>query len=153
MILSVEKAKTRYGEIVNGVWADEVKWCSALQIPAEISTGWTNSASNAPTSHIYCNRDMAPALMRVLNSIKAQGLEKQLLTFDGCYMVRDVRSRPGSLSCHAYALAIDINAGFNPLGGPSALSLELVKCFEDQGFAWGGSFSRCDPMHFSFGWE
>jgi hypothetical protein len=31
---------------------------------------------------------------------------------------------------------------------PSKLSPGFVKCFTDNGFEWGGTWKRKDPMHF-----
>lgn len=151
MRITLESAKKRYGQIVGTVWPDESIWCSFVTIPQGIRL--VNSSSGIPMGRIYCNRDMASALVRALEKAVASGCANEIETFDGCLMVRDVRGEPGALSAHAYALAIDLNAKSNPLGGPIAFSPTLVKCFTDEGFDWGGSFKRKDGMHFSFCWE
>lgn len=151
MIMNLEKAKERYGEIKNGHWADEAKWC-ALHTPP-LALTWINTATGKRVEHIYINQDMIGPLDRALKNVIDRGLVDELKTFDGCFMVRDVRGEPGHLSCHCYALAIDINAAENQLGQEPKMSPELVKCFTDVGFAWGGNFHRKDGMHFSFAWE
>lgn len=150
--MNLEQAISRYGEIKDGVWENESKWCSMLQISPYISRSWINSATQTPTTKIYCNKDIQDPLVSALVMIKANGLLGELKTFDGCFSIRSIRGEPGLLSAHGYGIAIDINAAANPLGGPSTLSPELVKCFTLNRFTWGGTFSRCDPMHFTLGW-
>ena len=147
MLLSLRDAETRYGLIENGKWADELKWCTVLAIPAELSVSWMNTATGGPTTHIYCNRDMAPALGRALQNIISRGLIGQLKTFDGCFIIRCIRGE-STISVHSYALAVDINASTNKLGTLGDMSDDLAKCFTDEGFIWGGTFGRVDKMHF-----
>lgn len=153
MRMTLEEAVERYGQIVDGLWGDEQKHCTLLQIPDDIAENWINSGSGSKTKHVYCNKDMADPLLRALLRIQSMGLLDELNTFDGCKMIRDVRGDPGKPSTHSYALAIDLNAAKNRLGQPPTLSLPFVQCFKDEGFSWGGEFSRVDGMHFSFAWE
>ena len=146
--VTLDQAKARYGEIVGGKWADEVKWCSLLSVPADIAAAWINTASGKPTTHIYCNRDIQTPLLRALSALQDNGVLHELRTFDGCYMVRDVRGEPGHPSTHSYALAIDVCASENKLGQEPKLSAVFVSCFITQGFTWGGTFHRKDGMHF-----
>jgi hypothetical protein len=152
MSRSIQDCIAKYGAIEGGKWADEAKWCILLEVPIEIQ--WINSATGKRANHVYCNKDMGSALKDALDNVVGRGLAGQLKTFDGCLMIRDVRGEPGHPSCHSYALAIDLNAATNKLGQEPTLSMELVKCFTDAGFSWGGSFKRKDGMHFSCGgWE
>lgn len=151
MRISLPAAKQRYGQIKGTTWLDESYWCVFIPIPDGIKL--INSVTGLPMARIYCNRDMAAALTLALENVVERGLAGDVETFDGCLMVRDVRGEPGALSAHAYALAIDLNAKENPLGGPVAFSREFVKCFTDAGFDWGGDFKRKDGMHLSFCWE
>lgn len=151
MIISLDEAKKRYGEIKDGKWADEAKWCVLYVPPAGLK--WINSATGKPVEHIYVNRDMMGPLHRALCNVIERGLVDELKTFDGCFMIRDVRAEPGHPSCHSYALAIDINASENQLGHEPKISPDLVKCFTDEKFAWGGDFRRKDGMHFSYAFE
>lgn len=151
MRLSLPEAVQKYGPIVNGVWEDEVKWCIKVFTPKELK--WVNSITRQVVEHIYCNRDIASALQQALQNVVDRCLIDELKTFDGCFMIRDVRGLPGQTSTHSYACAIDINAAENRLGEKPKLSDALVKCFTDAGFSWGGSFHRVDGMHFSLAWE
>lgn len=150
--MNLQDAIDKYGPIINGVWENETKWCSVLQVSPYIGQHWINTASGGPVTKIYCNKDFQEPLQNAFVMIKSNGLLGELKTFDGCFGIRDVRGEPGITSAHSYGIAIDINAAANPLGGPSTLSPELVKCFKLNRFVWGGDFGRCDPMHFSLGW-
>lgn len=143
----------RYGEIVENVWPDASKWCSLVSVPDRVSSSLVNSLTGFPTRSIYCNKDIAPHLLKALQNIEDRNLIGQLRTFDGCYCVRSVRGKFGVLSAHSYALAIDINAATNKLGTDGDMSEELARCFTDEGFRWGKTFSRKDPMHFGLSWE
>ncbi len=150
--MTLEDAISRYGPIVDGVWENESKWCSVMQVSPYIGQYWINTASGLPVTKIYCNKDFQNPLENAFVMIKANGLLGELKTFDGCFGIRDVRGQPGTPSAHSYGIAIDINAATNPLGGPSTLSDELVKCFKLNRFTWGADFTRCDPMHMTLGW-
>lgn len=154
MIISARDAVTKYGPIVkSGVWADEGKHCIVILVPEPLAKNLINSATGKPCTHIYVNRDMAKPLQDVFYDIISEGLESLLKTFDGCFMVRDVRGEPGRMSCHTYALAIDLNAATNQLGQTPTMDPRIVAIFKRHGFAWGGDFKRKDGMHFSYGWE
>lgn len=154
MILGYADALQKYGSMVNGVWVfDEAKWCSLLSLPAQIQAVLINSISGGHTNHIYCNKDLQTPILNAFGNLTAANLVNELKTFDGCFMKRDVRGMPGKMSTHSLALAIDLNAKENPLGGPIEFSPDFVKCFTNEGFSWGGTFSRVDGMHFSFAWE
>jgi hypothetical protein len=152
MLLS--EAIERYGEIADGVWVNEARWCVLQPVPTDLNC--SNTATGKPLVHIYCNKDIATPLWVALQNVINRGLVQQLKTFDGCLNVREVRGMD-SLSTHAYGLGLDFNAASNPLGGPGDMNPELVSCFTDAGFVWGGEFhTRPDPMHFSssqYGWE
>lgn len=151
MKLYRSEAEDRYGEIVNNKWPREAQFCSVFKIPQSIAKTWINSYTGAGTNKIYINEDMADPLEKALELVEARGLIYELKTFDGCYSVRDVRGVPGVFSWHSYGLALDVNARTNKLGTPGNLSLDLVYCFKEAGFMWGGDFHRLDPMHFQWG--
>jgi hypothetical protein len=82
------------------------------------------------------------------------GMLKDVLSWDGGYVPRRVRGSR-SISSHAFGIAFDINAHWNPLGRPPAPSgaigsvARLVRLANRHGFFWGGHFrSRPDGMHF-----
>lgn len=147
--MTLDEAVARYGPIVNGVWANETQWCTMFQVPPDISQMWINTVTKQPTTHLYCNKDLAKPLAEVLRNIRDRGLISELRSFDGCLEIRDVRAEPGKPSAHSYGLAIDINAATNQLGTIGDMSFGLGECFVDEGLYWGRNFKRRDPMHFS----
>jgi hypothetical protein len=96
---------------------------------------------------IYCNKDMIIPLTNAFENILHRGLTDQLKTWDGCFNIRSKRGAK-SMSLHSWGIAIDINAAWNRFGKPPTMSPELVKCFTDAGFAWGGYWKKPDGMHF-----
>jgi len=95
----------------------------------------------------------------VLTTITADWkVGRTLLTFDGSFNPRYMRKAkhiPQNLSNHAWGTAFDINAKWNPLGGPAAklgqkgCVRELVEIANEHGFYWGGHYKdRPDGMHF-----
>lgn len=104
---------------------------------------------NIPTipRKIYCNEQLILPLEIALLNVIDQGLAHEIKTWDGCFNIRKMRGL-GRLSLHSWGIAIDINAAWNGLGKEPTMSPELVKCFTDSGFDWGGTWDRKDGMHF-----
>lgn len=82
--------------------------------------------------------------------IKAQ----QLHVFSGCWNIRTKRGG-STASVHSWAMAVDIAAPWNMLGkkpGYNKYSFTndslIVKAFKEEGWVWGGDWSRPDGMHF-----
>jgi hypothetical protein len=77
-----------------------------------------------------------------------------VLTWEGSYAPRFVRGSRSILSNHAFGSAFDINLAWNRLGtlpalvGKKGSVRELVSIANDNGFYWGGHFTRLDGMHF-----
>ena len=87
-------------------------------------------------------------LTGVLNQIIDEGLEsglsrEQFISSGGCYAPRRINrfDSGGSISRHAWGIAIDINTktGYKP---------RIVEIFNDWGYAWGGTWTSPDAMHF-----
>jgi hypothetical protein len=96
---------------------------------------------------VYCNKRMVGPLTQAFQNIVTRGLVAQLKTWDGCFNIRKKRGA-GSPSLHSWGLAIDINAAWNGFGKTPTMSKELVQCFTDAGFDWGGVWGKPDGMHF-----
>ncbi len=108
---------------------------------------------------ILFHRKAAAALSELLTEWQTKGLSNQVLTFQGSFAPRLIRGERGSsvLSNHAFGLAFDINARWNPLGAQPALRgergcvFDLVPIANRHGFFWGGHFNRRkDGMHFEY---
>ena len=104
---------------------------------------------NIPTipRKIYCNKQMQLPLEIAFLNVIDRGLTHLIKTWDGCFNIRRKRGYK-SWSLHSWAVAIDINAAWNGLGKEPKMNRELVKCFKDAGFDWGGDWKRKDGMHF-----
>lgn len=96
---------------------------------------------------IYCNKDLVGPLSKAFKALITTGYVKELKTWDGCFNIR--KKRGGStMSLHSWGVAVDINAYNNCFGCTPKLSQGFVKCFTDNGFDWGGTWSKPDGMHF-----
>jgi len=95
-----------------------------------------------------CHRLMWEPLEGALNQILEEGLEEYLSIEEwrssgGCYAPRRINrfDAGGSISRHAWGIAIDINT-------KSSYPPRIVQIFNDWGFAWGGTWTSPDEMHF-----
>lgn len=152
MKLNYPEAVVRYGAIVNNQWKNEPQWMMIYKTPMWFSQQVINSATGNPCDRIYLNKDLAPILTKALQLVHERNLCSELKTFDGCYNIRDIRGKGGTLSAHSYGIAIDLNAKENGLGKEPKFSKELLDCFKEAGFTLGADFQRKDGMHFSLGW-
>ena len=98
--------------------------------------------------NITCHRLMWEPLLGALNQIVEEGLESGLSKEEykysgGCYAPRRISrfDAGGAISRHAWGIAIDINTitGYSP---------RIVEIFNSWGFAWGGTWTSPDEMHF-----
>ena len=96
---------------------------------------------------IYCNKDLVTPLSNAFKALIDTGHVKELKTWDGCFNIRKKRGL-SSMSLHSWGIAIDVNAFENGLNQTPKLSSGFVKCFTDNGFDWGGTWTRKDGMHF-----
>lgn len=99
---------------------------------------------------VTCHRAMFEPLGRALGRLERRGLSHLVSAADyaGCFAPRRIPGS-GSLSLHAWGLAIDLNAVANPQLGPSRQDPRLAQAMEGAGFTWGGRWPTApDPMHF-----
>ena len=120
-------------------------------LPFPIYYGSTQVTKLRP--HRLC----ADSLLRVFERLAAAFPTEEnrraagMLTYDGLYNPR--RKRQGSSwSMHAWAIAIDLNAGRNGnnTSWPSTavMPLEVMECFTQEGWTSAGAFWGRDAMHF-----
>ena len=126
-----------YGEDWIGI---DPAGCGATSSPAPC-----RSSARSPATA----RSSRP-LRRALASLRRRGLSRLVDPGDyaGCLAPRRIPGS-GSLSLHAWGLAIDINASANPQFAARARTARLVRAMERAGFTWGGRWPTApDPMHF-----
>jgi hypothetical protein len=109
-------------------------------VPAELEIG-------VIPKRIYCNKDMVAPLTAAFKALISTGCVTELKTWDGCFNIRKKRGL-ASMSLHSWAIAIDVNAFENGLNQTPKLSKLFVSCFTNNGFDWGGTWTRKDGMHF-----
>lgn len=116
------------------------KWMTVWVVPNYLQMG-------PIPKKIYCNKDLIQPLTQAFENIQKEGISSELKTWDGCFNIRSKRGAK-SMSLHSWGIAIDINASWNRFGKKPTMSKELVKCFTDAGFDWGGNWKTPDGMHF-----
>ena len=96
---------------------------------------------------IYCHKLLIDPLREAIDLLCERQLGNQIKTWDGCF---NIRTKKGSTSrsLHSWGLAVDINAAWNRFGAEPTLSPEVVACFTEAGFNWGGEWKVKDGMHF-----
>lgn len=99
---------------------------------------------------LWVNADLVAPLEKVLFDLMLTGLHREIKTFDGCYNVRRIRGVANAWSVHSFALAIDLNAATNPLGGEVTFSPAFLKVWRDNKWILGADFKRKDGMHFEY---
>jgi hypothetical protein len=99
---------------------------------------------------VTCHRALIAPLRRALARLQRRNLARLVDRGDyaGCYAPRRIPGS-GSLSLHAWGLAVDLNASTNPQGAEPRQDPRLVRAFEREGFTWGGRWPTApDGMHF-----
>jgi lysozyme family protein len=128
-------------------WKRQSEFMTRVLVPKELQGGFRYDGSVVLS--VSCHKAMAGPLAAAFQNIIRRGLTGLVKEYNGCFNPRASRGSTKP-STHAYALALDINASTNGLGKKPTMSMELVKCFTDVGFVWGGTWKRPDGMHFQF---
>jgi D-alanyl-D-alanine carboxypeptidase/Putative peptidoglycan binding domain len=119
---------------------------AAVKIPQLVGV------KGSPT--VYFHRLGEKQLKKLWKDWEDADLLHLVLTWDGSYAPRFVRGSHTLLSNHSYGSAFDINFAWNKMGtipalvGQKGSVRELVEIANDNGFYWGGHFTRMDGMHF-----
>ena len=150
-VLSQAELKTTYGEFTvrrdRGRLESDPAWVKANIVKHTYPIIGT----------VACHRSMVEPLERVMTELVAAGLPALIDVRDtrragGCFSAREVRTPTGTsgrnLSRHAWAAAIDINPSTNGFGAEPTMDARLIYVFRRNGFAWGGTWSIPDGMHF-----
>ena len=134
----------KFGNPLTHQTAFENEWMQLWNLPSDMKF-------KLPVlpSKLYTNKLIKQPLIDAFACIIAKN--QTINTWDGCF---EPRLQRGSdrISLHAFGLAIDINALTNKQGTNGNMNQDIINCFEQQGFIWGGRFggNRIDPMHFEF---
>jgi hypothetical protein len=101
---------------------------------------------------VTCHRAVLPALRGALTEVVRAGLSGGLGRYGGCYNPRLIRGGDsgGFLSRHSFGVAVDVNTANNAFGGRVSMDPRIVDIFRRWGFAWGGTWTRPDGMHFEY---
>ena len=103
---------------------------------------------------ITLHRLVAPVFLATWDELTRRGLNDKLRTFSGSFAPRHMGHDPKrAVSVHAYGAAIDFDAAWNGYGVPlerMQINREVVRCFEECGWEWGGRWTGAyaDGMHF-----
>lgn len=121
-------------------------WMTLWDVPTDFEIG-------VVPKRIYCNLDLVTPLQSAFINLISRGyVERELLTWDGCFNIRKMKrlnpSPNDPWSLHSWGIAVDVNAFENGYGKPSKLSDGFVECFTDAGFDWGGLWRTTDAQHF-----
>jgi len=135
MILTSADCYSKYGD------PHKEKFMTMWDVPTTLEIG-------VIPKRIYCNHDLILPLSGAFRSLIDTGIVSELKTWDGCFNIRFVRGSKTVMSLHSWGVAIDLNAFENQMGQVGKLSDGFVNCFTQNGFNYGGNFSRPDPMHF-----
>ncbi|KAB7728121.1 hypothetical protein F5984_20460 [Rudanella paleaurantiibacter] len=135
----------RFGDPSVDQAAFEREHMTVWNVPREIDL-----AIGPIPARMYCNRLMIDPLERTLRELIRRELHHEIRTYDGIFNVRKKRGL-STLSMHAFGLAIDLNAAWNPLGGRVTWSPEFLAVWRKQGWTCGADWAkRPDGMHFQW---
>lgn len=151
-VLSQVKLKTLLGEFAMQRVGSEIR----------VDSAWSSKSivtHNFPIlGNLTCHKALVGPLTDALLEIERDGLAAAIDPIDskngGCFVFREVRSSSGTsgrnLSRHSWGGAFDINPSTNAFGAKPKIHPCLVEIFRGHGFAWGGSFTIPDGMHFEY---
>lgn len=144
----------RYGNPMDDPKGFQKEWMVSFNL-----NQWITTHIPALPNRLYLNKDIAPVMEDTLKRIISLQAYREIHTFDGLFNIRYVRGSKTRLSLHSFGIAIDLNAGHNPLGltkqkaidkGLTPFSAIFDEIWKDAGWTLGINFSRPDGMHREF---
>lgn len=151
----LDRIKEFYGDPADfrtgdgGITPEWERMLGFVQLPAPLTLGWDRDVH---VTRVRIHYRLVPSLGRIFDRINTDGNWGLLHSFDGTYVWRAKRDG-AKLSTHSWAIAIDLNASTNQLGTHGNMPIEIIRCFEGEGWEWGGNWQRKDPMHFQACYE
>ncbi|MEO1061101.1 MAG: M15 family metallopeptidase [Actinomycetota bacterium] len=138
----------------------EVEYRPASGTSVALDPDWVASSIVSETvpiiGRLTCHRDALAAFRAAMTEIEEAGLAGLINPTDsrlngGCYVPRLIRGPSGGfLSRHSYGIAIDVNPSTNRFGATPTMDPRIVEIVTSHGFAWGGTWTRPDGMHFEW---
>jgi len=120
----------------------EEKYLKVFQFPYQLLY------DGKPDLHGRCHALAVDNFVKAFQLIKDRGLTEQVQNYGGIWQMRSKRGMDHP-SVHCWAVAVDLEPAKYPLGSTDRFSDEVVACFREAGFFYGGDFAhRLDPMHF-----
>jgi hypothetical protein len=131
---------TRYGDPRDPGW--ENKWLTTWHIREAFP--WF------PADTITLHKHFKPLLEKALSILDANGLYKEIKTFDGAFEVRGMGAHNIVLSTHSWGAAIDLNGNQNPIGSNGVWSEPFIAAMQQANIFCGQNWTgRKDPKHFA----
>lgn len=131
--------------------AFEAAHITAIAPPYPMYLAWEPTRR---VSTIRVNAKCSDSLLRILTAIKDHYGDQDALEaarmhlLGGVYNFRLMRGG-NQLSMHSWGCAIDLDPARNAFGSRNwAMPPAVVALFDTEGWTWGGSWQRPDPMHF-----
>lgn len=120
-----------------------------------IDPGWVAErivTTDVPVlGRVTCHRVMVPQLAGAMSELVDRGLAGlvDVSQFGGCWVPRFIAHDPSrGISLHSWGIAVDLNVSTNHRGTVGDMDPRIVEVMAAWGFAWGGTWSDPDPMHF-----
>lgn len=131
---------TRYGDPRDLGW--ENKWLNMWHVKSVFP--WF------PAAEITLHKHFKPILEKALSILDANGLYKEIRSFDGAFEVRGMGNNQSVLSVHSWGAGIDLNAAQNPIGSQGSWSDAFIETMQQANIYCGQTWTgRKDPKHFA----
>lgn len=119
----------------------EDSWVAANIVTAEVPI----------LGNVTCHRVVVPQLRAAMQELVDADLADLIRPeqYGGCWVPRFIGRDPTrGLSLHSWGIALDFNVATNQMGTVGDMDPRVVETMARWGFAWGGTWSDPDPMHF-----
>lgn len=144
----------KYGNPAESKHAEQVftdKFMTLYEFPVWLLPHWPKYNKQG-VKRQWVNKDVIAPLEAVFRELISTGLVQELKTYDGCWVIRQMR-QGGAPSAHSWGLAFDFNAALNPQGkkykeGQGMFSPAFCNVWKKHGFLSGMEFPLADGMHF-----